>query len=89
MKKITVKKLLQLSDEKLGMEKQYYTKREDLRDGLSVRNLSDDLVFTIKTISDEETTTFGKKVYLCEYGLSNVKGWINMEVSEFNQLETI
>jgi hypothetical protein len=89
MKKITVKKLLQLSDEKLGMQKQYYVKQEQLRDGLSVRNLSDELVFTIKTISDEETTTFGKKVYLCEYRLGHLRGWINMEVSEFNQLQTI
>ena len=93
MKKITLKKLTDLSEVKLGMEKQYYIKTSELVKELPMsektKNCTDDIEFYIKTISDIQTTFFDKKVYLCEFSLFNLKGWINMEVSEFNELETI
>jgi hypothetical protein len=92
-KKITLKKLTELSEVKLGMDKQYYVTTSDIVKELpmseKIKKPIDDIEFYIKTISDIQTTFFDKKVYLCEFSLFNLKGWINMEVSEFNQLETI
>ena len=93
MKKITLKKLTELSEVKLGMKKQYYVKRLDIFKHIPMYKIiekpTDDIEFYIKTISDVQTAFFDKKVYLCEFSMLNLKGWINMEVDEFNQLETI
>jgi hypothetical protein len=92
-KKITLKKLTELSEVKLGMDKQYYVKKSDIVKHIPMYKIiekpTDDIEFHIKTISDVQTTLFDKKVYLCEFSMINLKGWINMEVDEFNQLETI
>jgi hypothetical protein len=91
MKKITFKKLLELSEVKLGMTKQYYVPKEDVqKDEPTVK---DDTWFGIKTVSEIQTTLFDKKVYLCEWtypkSFKGMKGWINMEVVEYHQLEDV
>ena len=85
MKQITFKKLLQLSDVKLGMEKQYYVPESDVVNDF--KNFNYDWLFSIKKISDVETTKFGKQVYLCEWKLAHIGGWINMEVQEYENLK--
>ncbi len=87
MKKITFKKLLELSDAKLGMKKQYYVRKEDILK--EQPKVTDDTWFSIKTVSEVQTTEFDKKVYLCEYRLPGLGGWINVEVGEYHQLEDL
>jgi hypothetical protein len=87
MKKITFKKLLELSDAKLGMKQQYYVPKEDILK--EEPKVTDDTWFSIKTISEVQTTEFGKKVYLCEFRIPGLAGWINVEVGEYHQLEDL
>jgi len=76
MKKVTFKKLLELSDEKLGMTKQYYVPKEDvLKDEPTI---TDGTWFGLQRLSDVETTTF-----------NSLGGLINMEVAEYHQLEDL
>jgi hypothetical protein len=87
MKKVTFKKLLELSDEKLGMTKQYYVPKEDvLKDEPTI---TDGTWFGLQRLSDVETTTFNKKVYLCKFMREGLGGLINMEVAEYHQLEDL
>jgi hypothetical protein len=71
------------------MQKQYYVPKEDvLKDE---PNITDQTCFSVKTVSEVQTTDFGKKVYLCEWRhpKQGLAGWINMEVVEYHQLEDI